>query len=55
MINPLNRREFAIRASAGIAGLMTGSLLGGGLTYGQDPASQRLVLLGLNALARTTK
>lgn len=52
MNNPLNRRDFAIRASAGVAGLMTGALLGGRLTYGQDPASQRLVLLGLNALAR---
>jgi hypothetical protein len=54
MNNNLNRRDFAKRTSAGVCGLLTGTLLGGGLEAGQDQdtPSKRLVLLGLNALAR---
>lgn len=53
--NPdLNRRQFTRRASSSVIGLMTGSLLESGPALGaeHDPADQRLVLLGLNGLAR---
>ncbi len=48
------RREFALQASSGVCGLLTGTLLTGTKSYGQehDPADQRLILLGLNGLAR---
>jgi hypothetical protein len=52
----LSRRDFAKRTSAGVVGLMTGSLLGSAYAAEQekdkDIAEKRLVLLGLNALAR---
>ena len=54
MNNNLNRREFTWLASAGVGGLMAGPLSGAGPAGGRehDPAEKRLVLLGLNALAR---
>lgn len=60
MNNDLNRRDFAKRTSTGVFGLFTGSLLGGEVSgsqpqernQNQGPADQRLVLLGLNGLAR---
>lgn len=55
----IDRRDFAKRTSTAVGGLLTGTLLGGGQTAGQDgpaPApAERLVLLGLNALARAHK
>jgi hypothetical protein len=50
----LNRREFAWQASSGVCGVMAGTFFGGHGAIGQerDPAEKRLVLLGLNALAR---
>jgi hypothetical protein len=51
-----DRREFARRTSAGVVGLFGGSLLTDDwLRAGEDavpPADDRLILLGLNALAR---
>lgn len=54
-IERIARRDFAIQASAAIGGLASGALLGGGRLIAQDrdPAEKRLVLLGLNALARS--
>ena len=54
MDHNLNRRDFAKRTSAGVVGLATGSLLSGGVSANehQDTSDKRLVLLGLNALAR---
>jgi hypothetical protein len=54
----LNRREFTWLASSGVGALMTGplsdSMSGAPATGGRehDPAEKRLVMLGLNALAR---
>lgn len=50
----LNRREFAWESTAGLCGLMAGSLVGAERPdeRERDPAEKRLVLLGLNALAR---
>lgn len=50
----LNRREFTWWTSSGVCGLLTGTLCDGGHAVGQerDPSDKRLVLLGLNALAR---
>lgn len=50
----IHRREFAIQASSGFFGLMAGSLLGADKidTPERNPAAKRLVVLGLNALAR---
>jgi hypothetical protein len=50
----LDRRDFEKRASVGVGGLLTGALLGSGHSAGQgrDMSDKRLVLLGLNALAR---
>ena len=50
----LSRREFASLSSAGFCGLLTNSLLQNGHAAGpeSDPAEKRLMLLGLNALAR---
>ncbi len=50
----LNRREFAKRTSTTASGLLAGALFGGGESAGQDRdvPDQRLLLLGLNALAR---
>jgi hypothetical protein len=50
----LNRRDFAKRTSVAVGGLLTSAMLGDGLAAGQDRdmPDQRLVLLGLNALAR---
>jgi len=49
-----DRRSFVKRTSAGVGGLLAGSLLPGGTSAGQerDAPHKRLVLLGLNALAR---
>lgn len=54
MDNDHNRRDFAKRTSAAVGGLLTGTLLGGGLSAGhdRDASNKRQVLLGLNALAR---
>ena len=55
MNNNLSRRDFAKRSSAGVCSLLTGStLLDSGSAPGQDlnAPDKRLVLLGLNALAR---
>jgi hypothetical protein len=50
----LNRREFTWLASSGVCGLLAGRLVGAEPVGGReiDPAEKRLVLLGLNALAR---
>ncbi len=60
MQNDLNRRDFSIQTSAGIAGMLMGSL---GYELGASPPAEEkdkkdktdmgLVLLGLNALARS--
>ncbi len=50
----LNRRSFAKRTSLAVGGLVTGSFLSTDRSAGQDRdrSDKRLVLLGLNALAR---
>ncbi len=50
----VNRREFTQLASVGVGGLIASSLVNSPASFAQDrdPSSQRLVLLGLNALAR---
>lgn len=50
----LNRRDFTSLTSSGFCGVLTSALLGSGHAAGpeRDPAEKRLVLLGLNALAR---
>jgi hypothetical protein len=54
MNNNLSRRDFAKQSSAGFCSLLAGTLLDGGPVAGQDlnSSDNRLVLLGLNALAR---
>ena len=54
MDNHLNRRDFAKRTSAGVVGLVAGSVLGAAQAADptQDTSDKRLALLGLNALAR---
>lgn len=54
MKTSLNRRQFAWQASSGLCGLMAGSLLGADKTGTpeRDPAAKRLIVLGLNGLAR---
>ncbi len=54
MNNNLYRRDFAKHASASVGGLMAGAILGGASSSGKEPndSDKRLVLLGLNALAR---
>ncbi len=54
MDRKLDRRNFARQTSAAVGGLMAGSLLGSKLVAGHEPntMNDRLVLLGLNALAR---
>ncbi len=54
MNETLNRREFTWLASTGVCGLWAGSACGAAPSGGRqhDPAEKRLVLLGLNALAR---
>jgi hypothetical protein len=54
MDNDIDRREFANRTSAVVAGLLSGTLLDSGSLAGQErnEPDKRLVLLGLNALAR---
>jgi hypothetical protein len=49
-----SRRDFMKHTSATVGGLAMGGLLGGGDAVGQeaDLSDQRLILLGLNALAR---
>jgi len=49
-----DRRSFVKHTSAAVGGLVAGSLLGGTRSAGEEPdaADKRLVLLGLNALAR---
>lgn len=51
---PWNRREFTWLASSGVCGLFGPGAFAAGPEAGRehDPAEQRLVLLGLNALAR---
>ncbi len=55
MDNAINRRDFSIRTSAGFAGVFIGSTIGGRLSAEstEEKKDQRLVLLGLNALARS--
>lgn len=50
----LTRREFASLSSAGLCSVLTGAVLQRGHAAGpeSDPAEKRLVMLGLNALAR---
>ena len=50
----LDRRSFAKRTSVAVGGLVTGAFLRTGRSAGQDrdKSDKRLVLLGLNALAR---
>ena len=50
----VDRRDFAKQTSAAVGGLLTGALLGSSHSAGQDVglSDNRLVLLGLNALAR---
>lgn len=54
MDNHIDRRDFGKRTSAVVGGLLSGTLLGGEYSFGQerDESDKRLVLLGLNALAR---
>ena len=54
MNSKLNRREFAWQAASGLGGLMVGNLLGAEspAAADRDPNGKRLVVLGLNALAR---
>ena len=54
MSKNLDRRAFTKRTSAAVGGLVMGSFLASGRTAGQVPdmSDKRLVLLGLNALAR---
>lgn len=54
MTQRIDRRDFAVQASSLLGGLAAGSMIGGGSTNAQDrnPAEKRLLLLGLNALAR---
>ena len=54
MSKNLHRRDFTKRTSAAVGGLLTGTFLGSGRSAGADPdrSDKRLVLLGLNALAR---
>ena len=54
MDKKLDRRDFARQTSATVGGLMAGSLLGGKIMADDetDTTNDRLVLLGLNALAR---
>jgi hypothetical protein len=50
----VDRRGFAIQASAAVGGLAAGAVMGRGHAFAEDrdPQEKRLVLLGLNALAR---
>ena len=52
MDNRIDRRDFTKHAA--ISGLMAGTAFGGSAAFSQDsePSDNRLVLLGLNALAR---
>ena len=54
MDGSIDRRVFAKRTSAAVAALLAGPLVGDGSSFGQVPgeSNNRLVLLGLNALAR---
>jgi len=54
MNDRLDRRDFAKRASVAVGGLITGTYIGSGDSVGKETDRQdgRLVLLGLNALAR---
>lgn len=53
MDNNLDRRDFTKRTAAGVGGLVAGSLLSAQAAEPQpDGSDKRLVLLGLNALAR---
>jgi hypothetical protein len=54
MDDSIDRRDFTKRTSSAVCGLLTGALCGGGKASGQkrDASDKRLVLLGLNALAR---
>ncbi len=59
MEHRIDRRDFARRSSMTVAGLLAGSIPGGGSSVGEEQnksrgaiAEKRLVLLGLNGLAR---
>ena len=54
MDNHVDRRDFAKWMSATVGGLVTGRMIGGGHVVGQDrdTSDTRLILLGLNGLAR---
>ena len=54
MDSNIDRRDFTKRTSAAIGGLLAGAMLGSNCAAAeeQDKSNQRLVLLGLNALAR---
>jgi hypothetical protein len=54
MDNRIDRRDFAKQTSVAVGGLLTGALLGREQAAGRDrdTSDKRLVLLGLNALAR---
>jgi hypothetical protein len=54
MTQNIDRRDFTKQASAAVGGLLTGALLGSRRSLGQERemADKRLLLLGLNALAR---
>lgn len=54
MNDSIGRREFAKRTSLAVGGLMSGALFGGRTSFGKEEGTpdKRLVLLGLNALAR---
>lgn len=54
MDNSIDRRDFAKHTSMVVSGLLAGTLLDPATSTGQDPevAENRLVLLGLNGLAR---
>jgi hypothetical protein len=53
----IDRRDFGKRTSAAIGGLLAGTLIGGGPLVGQDrdESETRLMLLGLNGLARANE
>lgn len=55
MNNPIDRREFTRQTSVVAGGLLSGTFLGGSqlLADDQNQQDKRLVLLGLNALARS--
>lgn len=51
----IDRRDFSVQLSAALGGLATGMMMqpGSATAQSRDPSEKRLVLLGLNALARS--